>query len=49
MINNSIKRILDDAFIPNRKMRQDKWAQELDTQNAFTSNIDENIVSDKWH
>jgi hypothetical protein len=37
---------LNDAFIPNRKMHQDKWAQELDTQNSFTSNIDENIVSD---
>jgi hypothetical protein len=37
---------LNDAFIPNRKMHQDKWAQELDTQNSFTSHIDENIVSD---
>lgn len=37
---------LNDAFIPNRKMHQDKWAQGLDTQNAFTSNIDENTVSD---
>ena len=37
---------LNDAFIPNRKMHQDKWAQGLDTQNAFTSNIDDNTVSD---
>jgi len=37
---------LNDAFIPNRKMHQDKWAQGLDTQNAFTSSIDENTVSD---
>ena len=37
---------LNDAFIPNRKMHQEKWAQELDTQNSFTSHIDENIVSD---
>ena len=37
---------LNDTFIPNRKMHQEKWAQGLDTQNAFTSNIDEHIVSD---
>ena len=37
---------LNDAFIPNRKMHQDKWAQGLDTQNVFTSHIDENVVSD---
>jgi hypothetical protein len=37
---------VNDAFIPNRKMHQDKWAQGLDTKNSFTSNIDENIVSD---
>ena len=46
-LRNMIKSAtLNDAFIPNRKMHQDKWAQGLDTQNAFTSNIDENIVSD---
>ena len=37
---------LNDAFIPNRKMHQDKWAQGLDTNNSFTSNVDETIVSD---
>jgi len=37
---------LNDTFIPNRKMHQEKWAQGLDTHNAFTSNIDEHIVSD---
>ena len=37
---------VNDAFIPNRKMHQDKWAQGLDTKNSFTSNIDETIVSD---
>lgn len=37
---------LNDAFIPNRKMHQDKWAQGLDTHNSFTSNVDETIVSD---
>jgi hypothetical protein len=46
-LRNMIKSAtLNDAFIPNRKMHQDKWAQGLDTQNAFTSNIDENTVSD---
>ena len=37
---------LNDTFIPNRNMHQDKWAQGLDTQHSFTSNIDEHIVSD---
>lgn len=37
---------INDAFIPNRKMHQEKWAHGLDTQNSFTSTIDENIVSD---
>ena len=37
---------INDAFIPNRKMHQEKWAYGLDTQNSFTSTIDENIVSD---
>jgi hypothetical protein len=46
-LRNMIKSAtLNDAFIPNRQMHQDKWAQGLDTQNAFTSNIDENVVSD---
>ena len=46
-LRNMIKSAtLNDAFIPNRKMHQDKWAQGLDTQNAFTSNIDESVVSD---
>jgi hypothetical protein len=37
---------LNDTFVPNKKMHLDKWAEELDTKGAFTSNIDENIVSD---
>lgn len=46
-LRNMIKSAtLNDAFIPNRQMHQDKWAQGLDTQNAFTSNIDDNVVSD---
>jgi hypothetical protein len=37
---------LNDAFIPNRKMHLDKWAEEKDTKGAFTSNVDEQFVSD---
>ena len=37
---------LNDAFVPNKKMHMEKWAEGLDTTNAFTSNIDEHIVSD---
>jgi hypothetical protein len=36
---------LNDTFIPNKKMHLDKWAEELE-KGAFTSNIDENVVSD---
>jgi hypothetical protein len=37
---------LNDTFIPNRKMHLDKWAEGVETKGAFTSNIDEQIVSD---
>jgi len=37
---------LNDTFIPNRKMHLDKWAESIETKCAFTSNIDEQIVSD---
>lgn len=37
---------LNDTFVPNKKMHLDKWAEELETNGAFTSNIDENIVGD---
>ena len=37
---------LNDTFIPNRKMHLDKWAEGIETKGAFTSNIDEQIVSD---
>ena len=36
---------LNDTFIPNKKMHQEKWAAEIDTKGAFTSNIDEQTVS----
>lgn len=37
---------LNDAFIPNKKMHLSRWAEEIDTKGAFTSNIDEHIVND---
>jgi hypothetical protein len=37
---------LNDTFVPNKKMHLDKWAEEVEKKGAFTSNIDENIVSD---
>jgi hypothetical protein len=37
---------LNDAFIPNKKMHLDKWAANLDSAGAFTSNVDEQFVCD---
>jgi hypothetical protein len=37
---------LNDTFIPNRKMHLDKWAEGVETKGAFTSNIDEQLVSE---
>ena len=37
---------LNDTFIPNRKMHLDKWAEGIDSKSSFTSNIDEQVVSD---
>jgi hypothetical protein len=37
---------INDAFIPNKKTHLEKWAQELDSKGAFTSNVDEIIVGD---
>lgn len=37
---------LNDTFVPNKKMHLDKWAEELETKGAFTSNIDETVVGD---
>ena len=38
--------VLNDTFIPNRKMHLDKWAEDIDAKSSFTSNIDEHVVSD---
>jgi hypothetical protein len=37
---------LNDAYIPNKKLHLQKWADELVTDNAFTSNIDDSVVCD---
>lgn len=37
---------LNDGFIPNRKIHLEKWAPGIEYNNVFTSNIDENCVSD---
>ena len=37
---------LNDTFIPNRKNHLDKWAEGIEINGAFTSNIDEQTVSD---
>ena len=37
---------LNDAFVPNRRMHLDRWAEGIDASGAFTSNIDEHVVSD---
>jgi len=37
---------LNDGFIPNKKMHLDKWAEGIAYNNVFTSNVDDNFVSD---
>jgi hypothetical protein len=37
---------LNDAFIPNKKAHIDRWAPDSSITNAFSSSIDEQIVSD---
>ena len=37
---------LNDTFIPNRKMHLDKWAEGISEKGAFTSSVDEGIVSE---
>lgn len=38
--------VLNDGFIPNRKLHLDKWSEGINTKGAFTCNIDETVVSD---
>jgi len=37
---------LNDTFIPNKKMHIEKWAEDMNTKNAFTSHIDDTTVND---
>jgi hypothetical protein len=37
---------LNDGFVPNKKMHLDKWAEGIEYNNVFTSNVDDNYVSD---
>jgi len=37
---------LNDGFVPNKKMHLDKWAEGVEYNNVFTSNVDDNFVSD---
>jgi hypothetical protein len=41
MIKNAT---IDDIFVPNKLLHLNKWASNVTTTNAFTSNIDETIV-----
>jgi hypothetical protein len=40
------KASLNDTFVPNKKQHLEKWAPDMNVQNAFTSSIDEQVVSD---
>lgn len=37
---------LNDTFVPNKALHLKKWAEDLDTKTAFTSNIEESVVND---
>lgn len=37
---------LNDTFVPNKKQHLEKWSHDMSIPNAFTSSIDEQIVSD---
>jgi hypothetical protein len=37
---------LNDTFVPNKHHHLAKWAEEFNTTNAFTSNIEDNIVNE---
>ena len=37
---------LNDTFVPNKKHHLEKWAEGLETSASFTSNIEEDIVSE---
>ena len=37
---------LNEAFIPNKSLHLTKWAENLDTKGAFTSNMEETTVNE---
>ena len=48
---NSIRQMiksttLNDTFVPNKNLHLKKWAEDLDTKEAFTSNIEASVVND---
>jgi hypothetical protein len=46
-LRSMIKRAsLNDTFIPNKKHHIDRWAPDTNISNAFTSSVDEQVVSD---
>jgi hypothetical protein len=46
ILRTMVKRTsIDDIFVPNKLPHLQKWADNLNTKNSFTSNIDEEIVS----
>ena len=46
-LRNLIKRVsLNDVYVPNKQSHIQKWSSKMNTDNAFTSNIDEVIVSE---
>ena len=37
---------LNETFIPNKTLHVNKWAEELDTTNSFTSDLEESILNE---
>lgn len=37
---------LNDTFIPNKVLHQNKWAEGMDVSRVFTSNIEESVIVD---
>jgi hypothetical protein len=37
--------VLDDIFIPNKLQHLQKWAENLNTTNSFTSKIDDDVIA----
>lgn len=47
MLRTMIKTaVLNETFVPNKVTHIKKWAENIDCSNAFTSDIDDNIIND---